>query len=350
MIKILAIEDEKNLREMLEDRVQTYNISKKLNEDNKLNIQCLEDDSQLGDLLFKNKYDCLVLDINWGNKNPNGGRELIQLILENKRIPIVVYSGRLNQVEDIEECFGFKKFDRTVNFSQVLDYIVTIKQTRIFDLLGYGGDLDKKLNEIFWKDIDKTISSISNADINDGSSVVRVLTTRVINKLADDNNYKQKYFEFYIFPPITVDVHNGDIYNIKGEDYLVILPECQVLNSNGNFITMAHINYQKGLEIKEKILGKVGNNQINELNNRLFKNISPGEHFIPPYGSNGIGIVEFRNLITVEKNNLESLPKKATINPDYMKNIQSRFAQFYSRQGQPDIDQDHLLNKLKTIN
>lgn len=347
MIKILAIEDDKKLRQMLTESVESYNISKKLEGDYKISIDCKEDGSELGELLFKNKFDCLVLDINWGTRNPNGGRDLILEILEKKRIPVVVYSGRLNQIEDIDERFGFKKFDRTIKFAEVLDYIVYVKNTKIFDLLGYGGDLDNKLNEIFWNDIDKTISSISNADITEGDPVVRLLTTRVINKISADNNFEQKYFEFYIDPPVTTGVHNGDVYIIDELSYVVILPECQVINSSNDYITLAHINYEKGNELKDKILRKSENNQIPELNNCLFKNIAASEHFIPPHKNNGIGIIEFRNLKTVKKEQLEALSKQLSINPDYMKNIQSRFAQYYARQGQPDIDKNHLLQKLK---
>lgn len=341
MIEILAIEDEKKLREMLEDSVKTYNISKKLDTENKVNIKCLEDDSQLGDLLFRNKYDCLVLDINWGNNNPNGGRELIRQILENKRIPVVVYSGRLNQIEDIEERFGFQKFDRTVKFSRVLDYIVSVKQTKIFDLLGYDGELDKIITDIFWKDIDKSLKSINLEEELDSKALARVLTTRIINYLSVSNeDDKYKYYEFYINPSLTKDCHNGDIYKLDDEYFLVITPECQLIKINT--VNLIKIDFSE--KIEEKVLESPKTEKRMSALRRLITEGDCSEHYIPPFNDLRHALVNFRNISTLEKSKLTEDKKIITVNPIYMKNIQSRFSQYYSRQGQPDINVDHLYN------
>ncbi len=345
MIKILAIEDDVKQIDMMKARVETFNIQKGFNEKEKLYIECRQNDEDLGKLLFENKFDCLVLDINWGNSNPNGGRDLIMRIINNKRIPIVVYSGKLNQIEDIEENLGFKKIDRTENFSVVLNYVLTVKKTHVFDLLGYDGELDKIITDIFWKDIDKSLKAINLEENLDGKALTRVLTTRVINYLSLSNEEdKYKYYEFYINPSLTKDCHNGDIYKLDEEYFLVITPECQLIKID----TANLIKIDFSEKIEEKVLESPKTEKRVSALRRLITEGNCYEHYIPPFNGLRHALVNFRNIMTLEKSKLTEDKKIITVNPLYMKNIQSRFSQYYSRQGQPDINIEHLYNFIYT--
>lgn len=347
MIKILAIEDDLNQINMLRSKVETYNIKNKFGEQDKIFIEFRQNDDDIGKLLFEEKFDCLVVDINWGPSNPNGGRNLITKIINNKRIPIVVYSGKLNQIEDLDERFGFKKIDRTESFSVALDYIVKVKKTHIFDLLGYDGQLDKIVTEIFWKDIDKSLRAMPTEDDLDDKSLTRMLTTRVVNYLSLSNeDDKYKYYEFYINPSLTADCHNGDIYKLNDSYYLVITPECQLLKIET--ANLLKINFSN--EIDNRVTGaKDRSKKINTLA-RIISEGKCFEHYIPPFNNNRHAVVNFREIITMNKSELTEDKKETTINPVYMKNIQSRFSQYYSRQGQPDIDIDHLYKYLYETN
>ena len=347
MIKILAIEDDLNQIKMLRSKVETYNIKNKFGEQDKIFIEFRQNDDDIGKLLFEEKFDCLVVDINWGPSNPNGGRNLITKIINNKRIPIVVYSGKLNQIEDLDERFGLKKIDRTESFSVALDYIVKVKKTHIFDLLGYDGQLDKIVTEIFWKDIDKSLRAMPTEDDLDDKSLTRMLTTRVVNYLSLSNeDDKYKYYEFYINPSLTTDCHNGDIYKLNDSYYLVITPECQLLKIET--ANLLKINFSN--EIDNRVTGaKDRSKKINTLA-RIISEGKCFEHYIPPFNNNRHAVVNFREIITMNKSELTEDKKETTINPVYMKNIQSRFSQYYSRQGQPDIDIDHLYKYLYETN
>lgn len=341
MIKILAIEDDMIQIDMMKSRLETFNIKKGFDEKDKIYIEFRQNDEDLGKLLFENKFDCLVLDINWGDSNPNGGRDLIMRIINNKRIPIVVYSGKLNQIEDIDENFGFKKVDRMENFSVVLDYVLCVKETHVFDFLGYDGELDKIITDIFWKDIDKSIKAINLEKNLDCKALTRILTTRVINHLSISNEEdKYKYYEFYINPSLTQDCHNGDIYKLGDEYFLVITPECQLLRIDT--VNLIQIDFCE--KIERRVLESPKREKRLAALRRLMTEGDCSEHYLPPFNNLKHALVNFRNITTLEKSKLTEDKKIITVNPIYMKNIQSRFSQYYSRQGQPDINIEHLYN------
>lgn len=344
MINILLVEDEESQIQMIKEAVETYCISNGC----EINIDSIKNDLEIGNKLFDKKYDCIVIDINWGEENPDGGKKLINKIVNKKRIPLIVYAGNLSYVEDIEEQIGFKKFIRTTPFRTVLDEIKRIKDLKIFDLIGYSGELDAKITDIFWNDLEKSIKSIKNIpEYDDSNALVRMLTTRIVNKLNINEEGKQKYFEFYISPPVSDDVHNGDIYTIDGENYLVIMPECQIIHHLSEPVVMAHIDYEK-INNKLEIVKRAGENKrANVLNDVLSLEKNPSGQFIPPFKDKGIGFINFANICTISREKLIKDNKYVSINPEYMKNIQARFSQYYSRQGQPDIDIEHLLNNLR---
>ncbi len=343
MINILLIEDDETQVKSMKDIAEAYEISNGC----KIQIDSIDNDSMIGNKLFENKYDCIVVDINWGDKNPEGGRKLIDKIINKKRIPLIVYAGNLSYVEDIEEQIGFKKFARTTPFNNVIDEIIRIKKLKIFDLIGYDGSLDQKITKIFWDDLDNTIKLIEDIpEYDDSEALVRMLTTRIVNKLNITEGGKQKYFEFYISPSVSDEVHNGDIYSINGENYLVILPECQILHHHDKPIAVVHIDYEKA---KDKILDVLKAPEARRhkaFNENFSLEKSPSEHFLPPYRDNGVGVIEFGNVSSFSREKFLKENKIASINPNYMKNIQSRFSQYYARQGQPDIDIDHLISSL----
>lgn len=344
MINILLIEDDKAQVKSMKDIAEAYELSN----DCKIQIDPIENDSMIGNKLFDNKYDCIVIDINWGDQNPEGGRKLIDKIINKKRIPLIVYAGNLSYVEDIEEQIGFKKFTRTTSFNIIIDEIIKIKNLKIFDLIGYDGSLDQEITKIFWNDLENSIRSINDIpEYEDSDALVRMLTTRIVNKLNIPEDSRQKYFEFYISPSVSEVVHNGDIYSINGENYLIILPECQVIHHIDKPITVAHIDYEKAKNKISQVLETPEAKRQNVFNNMFSLEKSPAEHFLPPYRDNGVGVIEFGNVCTFPREKFLKENKLASINPDYMKNIQSRFSQYYARQGQPDIDTDHLINSLK---
>jgi CheY-like chemotaxis protein len=370
MIKVLIIEDNDAQKTVMREAIEAWNltcdeegrteekIAYDLREDD---VNTEEFDSNVYKLIFYNRYDCIVLDINWGTGKELGGSHLARRIIESKRIPIFIYSGNIQQVDDMDEQLGFKKYERTTPFVNVIRDIVKLKKTKVIDLLGYEGTVDTKILNIFWKDIESTLSFIENIpEHNDADALTRLITTRIVESLSGGiGNVTQKFFEFYIHPSLTVEANNGDIYKkielaADGREittyYLIITPTCQLNRGrNINNVNMLKIEFTH-----EKIDGvrnaQTRNNKINNLNT-LITNPPASVHFLPPF-SNAfcMGIINFNDISSVPKISLQIANRIATINPAYMKDIQARFGQYFSRQGQPDIDAEHLVNTIFSDN
>ena len=346
-MKVLLIEDEDSQAELINNEVAAYNLNIAVDEE-PITIDRFKNDDKIYEAIFHNRYECIVLDINWGNGKELGGRELALKIVNKKRIPIIVWSGNLGQVDDIDERFGFKKFDRTSDpVLKVINQIDEYKKLRIFDLIGYEGVIDSKILDVFWKDMDTTSRFINSiASYENANALVRIIMTRIIESLNAEiqSGDEQKFFEFYIFPSLTNKPSNGDLFKI-GEDYfLCVTPTCPLEQGKINNLTLLKINFSHEKLVRLK---NVEPQKRPELLNSLIPGPSDFFHFIPPCGTAfDIGLVEFSSILTKTRDELMSERKIATINPSYMKDIQARFGQYFSKQGQPDIDKPHLIATL----
>lgn len=357
MIKLLIIEDDPIQSAVIKSAVIAWNLENKLNRCNQIDADIIENDVDVYKMIFDTKYDCFALDINWGKGQEFAGGELAKKIINSKRVPIAVYSGDLSSIEDLEESIGFKKFNRSeVPFRQVLTFASEIKSKGIFDLIGNGGKVEQKMREIFWKDLQSITEYLEGIPENNDESVfTRIISTRLIDYLSSVDRNPQKYFEFYIHPSQKKRVANGDIYRFEetcneevvAEYYIVMTPVCKLVNNppinNVNLVKIdnAHAKIQS---IKTK---ETANNRVSAMSE---VNKKDELHFIPPL--NGVfemGIADFSIVRTVRLSDLNVARQRVTtINPVYMKDIQSRFSQFFAKQGQPDIDFSHLERSIFT--
>jgi len=350
MIKILVIDDDETVLTMIRDSIDAYNLS--CQEGEIIEGDFYRDDKEVYKSIFYHKYDCIILDVNWGIGKELGGKELAERIVASKRIPIIIYSGNLNDVEDLEEKIGFKKFVRTTAFTTIIGEILQIKRLKVFDLLGYEGVVDRKILNIFWDDIDSTQEFLTNiSDHASADALTRIITTRMIEILNSDECLEnQKYFEFYIYPSLSSVVGNGDIIRLAEESgevarcYLVITPVCQLLHRAQNVNLLRIENSHE--KIDRVLNSTTCDNKIRELK-KLLPGPADSLHFIPPLGNVvDMGLVDFNRIRTISKSDLKIEGRIVTINPTFMKDIQSRFAQCFSKQGQPDLDIDHLLTAI----
>ena len=326
----------------------------------KKNNSCFyNDDVEIYKSIFYDRYDCIILDVNWGIGKQSDGSELARKIIDSKRIPIFIYSGNLSCVEDINEQLGFKKFVRTTPFNKVIEEIIKLKEIKFVDLLGYEGIIDNKILNIFWTDTKEAKNFISNIpEHNDADALTRIITTRIIESLSkSEYNVEQKFFEFYIYPSLTTETNNGDIYKIidttckENENstyYLIIPPTCQLLQKKTDRVNMLKIEFSHP-KINE-VYGDKKDTSKKALSN-LLTNPPLSVHFIPPLSSYfKIGVIDFNNITSIPISNLKNEDKIATVNPAYMKDIQSCFGQYFSRQGQPNINVSHLLDFISNKN
>lgn len=347
MIELLVIEDDETQIQSIKDAIEAFNLD---SAENSIAADCFQDDTGIYKAMFYKKYDCIVLDINWGRGKETAGHELAKKIIASKRVPIYVYSGNLNDIEDIEEQFGFRKFLRTTPFREIINEAKKLKESHIFDLLGYEGIIDQKILKVFWSDIGSAQKFVANLPEHDNSDALgRIITTRVVELLNTGvDSAKQKFYEFYIYPSLRETPNNGDIYkHIVGDDinyYLIITPTCQLLNRTVPNVNLLKIDFTN--KKIDEVMNATEKNRVSKLAGLV---TSPPAylHFIPPFSDEfNMGVINFNSIITLPVTDLEAKEKVTTINPAYMKDVQARFSQYFSKQGQPEIDIDHLCGEI----
>lgn len=314
----------------------------------------LQDDEQLPKILFDKRCDCIVADLNWGRDDiDDRGNQLIDKIVNQKRIPIIVVSGNLNLLsKNIEESFLFRKRQRDCDFNTVLEDIVDIYKTGYTTSLGSMGTLDEKVAEVFWEVLEENIDGWKNLDKGiKEQRLLRYLLTRVNEALAfyDDKHDKYNSVEVYIKPSLRSKSFTGDIIRYDDNYYVIMSAACDMENSNTDYVVMCKLEFEKFKKLVKKIrdVKEVSKSTKNELKGYI-NNSNQRYHLLPPCSSFSGGFIDFQYILTIARSELdENAIIEATISPQFVKDIQARFSHYYGRQGQPQLDVDEVINFIR---
>ena len=359
-INILLIEDDDVQIDTFEDSVQSYN---KKRSDIKIVYEVARNFEE-GEMALRSPlYDAALIDLKLTGADSLEGRELIERINQKLRIPVIVYSGSIAQIEDIKENILLRKRVRGDTLVvQILDEVVEIYQTGITGLLRQDGLVDNILTEIFWKHL-----SDSLFDLRSDSPVMteRILTRYIASHLQeflemnDAGEYENLHpAEFYIFPPIKTDLNTGNIIKDSADEahYLLLTPACDIqlrTKKDGKFR-----NADNGLLIKLINWNAIENfssltkNSSSDKKGRLADFVSNKKeryHFLPPYRTLMGYFADFQQQKSISVTDLEKhdqFVRVATVSQFFLKDIIARFSQYYSRQGQPDLMKDLVMRVL----
>jgi hypothetical protein len=89
-------------------------------------------------------------------------------------------------------------------------------------------------------------------------------------------------------------------------------------------------------------------NKKNEIDrNKIAKyvnNLNARFHYLPPFESNNGFTIDFQDVTSIPFSS--ELERVATISSPFIKDIISRFSNYYSRQGQPTFNQEAIVDEL----
>jgi hypothetical protein len=154
--------------------------------------------------------------------------------------------------------------------------------------------------------------------------------------------------EFYFVPSMRERLHTGDLVEIEaGNVYVVVTPQCDMVRDYPENVLLARCDPEmewRAIEEATRRNGGVVSATSKEKIGRLVTHKSISLHFIPPCDARGPWNVNFRRLITKVQNEVESLivGRFASISPQFLPNLMSRFAAYLGRYGQPDLDVEEL--------
>lgn len=305
------------------------------------------------------KIDVAIVDIKLKSEK-NGGNDVVSKMQELcLRIPTVFHTGTPDdvQVENV-----LKVFTRGDGYPKIFDYLLEVYNTGITEILGKHGFLEEQINNfynsVFWVTRD---SWISKGKEYSAEVVKKSLLRTVIYHLENilENNSEKTFYEEFYLCCSNDDLHTGSIIKRKedNKNYIVISPACDLVkrpggNRNTNIITLCEIDPIElhGFMLKTDSDDQLGKDKKNIIKN-LLANTKNRYHWIPKIDSFSGGLLDFTKTISMTESKINELYDllNIRISPPYLKNILSRFSSYYARQGQPDLDVDAFVERLKPV-
>lgn len=305
-------------------------------------------------------YDAAIVDLRLAG-NDNGGDFVTKMEQLGVRIPTVIHTGTPDEINS-DSCI-LRKFTRgEKGFKEILDYLITVSQTGIAEIIGLRGFVEEKIQE-FYKNFYLKHSElwINRAKCNPNrvkESLLRSLVSRMDSNV-DIRNTKFYPEEFYI-PSDRATLFTGSIVkeNSSNVKYVILSPSCDLVKRDDGkpnvcLVTMCEIISVKsfGVQYKsESIKSPLSNNLCSKMTT-FIDNKKNSLHFLPKVESEEGGFVDFTRVKSVEYEkifeNFDIVDLR--IAPCFTKNILSRFSSYYSRQGQPDLDTKEIISELTVM-
>lgn len=351
-IKLLVIEDEPAQIQMYEDVIFQHNKKGGIQFSHLICKTFVEGE----EALKSPYYDAAIIDLKLSNSEELEGKKLVVAVYQKLRIPIVIYSGSLGQVDDIKENALLKKRVRTEQLSTVLAEIIAIYNTGITSLLRPNGNVDNTLTHIFWNHLSNDLDIWIKH--NNPETLLRYILSHFqeyleIDSVGDFQEYHPS--EVFIRPPIRKNKHTGDLIEYEGGLYLILTPACDMVvnykwDGKGNKTPYRKADTMlvaalQDFDYKTNCLNKNGEVDKGKISEYV-KNNSYRYHYLPPYLNKNGFLIDFQNLRSIEFDT--QIETVASISSPFIKDIISRFSNYYSRQGQPTFDQDKIVNELFT--
>lgn len=298
--------------------------------------------------------DMAIIDIKLANNED--GNEVVSMMQDLcLRIPTVIHTGTPDDVQ-IENVL--RVFTRGEGYPAIFDYLWDVYNTGIVNILGRKGILEKKLLEVYSKNIQKVISNswINYGKINSEQTEKALLryTLNHLMQILENTDDVEKCYpeEMYIYPPVDNNYRTGSIIKNDKQQYFIILsPACDLALHNGTFKTervlLAEIKDIP--EIKQRLTRNCKSpEERKNILESVFKNtFSLYYHWLPKVDFFTGGLINFRRITSFSKRDLKDKYSQVVIQvaPFFCKDIVARFSSYYARQGQPDIDYERHINE-----
>jgi len=304
-------------------------------------------------LLKTNYFDGAIIDLRLtSNTLEYEGVALVKEINGKLRIPFFIVSASLNEILDIPENVLLQKRNRTDSFKTILEDLVSIYNSGITTLLKPNSYVDSILTDIFWNHLPIVLNEFikekqNKADWDIQKVLFRYIASHVNEylELNNENNFEPYHsVEFYIKPSVKPNNITGHVLKNKenGSHWIILTPVCDLVlrkdNKNptatakpkANFITIASIDSYE-IIVKDRNSGEISKLKSN---NYDFK-----YHYLPKTILFEGGFIDFQNIQSIPVNIIDNdFSKELIISYPFKKDIISRFANYFARQGQPSFE------------
>ncbi len=348
-MKLLLVDDDISQNKLFLDAVEIFNAKNDVTIT--VDIAITYDDGLLK-IKTNNNYDGAVIDLRLvPNDNEGLGNLLLKEIISNLRFPVRVittHKGDLNPEFQIENILFKCRGRGEEEYEVVLGEFIRIFSTGITSILNNQGQIQSYITKVFWKHISEVLPEFITYKEStpnwDGEKVLlRYISSHILEylEISIDNNLEPVHIiEFYIKPPVKEKIFTGDIIKFKDENEfgIILTPACDLATDNhrtqakAKFVTVACIyNYKRVINGRTE-------QQIEQLKRN---SLDLKYHFLPSTRLFIGGFINFQHIISVpikDFRNKEKIEVECIVTNPFRKDIISRFANYFSRQGSPDFN------------
>lgn len=344
---------------LVEDYQQDQDICKRAVDDFKdennchINIRICSSVDDALKALNESYYDGAIIDMKLAGLG-NEGNQVIEQIRDNfRRIPVAIMTG----TPDVAEIEGFPLVGRytkgETQYSDIVSELWGIYRTGLTRIMGGRGEIEKKLSQIFTKNLLSQRKSWIEYGKEDHEKSEKAFLRHALNHLIQilDGDVDKCYpEEMYIYPPVSTRINTGCIVKSKNSDnfYVVMNPACDLAErDNGGCNTDLALLVE--IEMLTDIFPDFDWRNLSKSNNKelekVYKNNKSGYyHWLPKVDFFDGGVLNFRKVSTYTEEELGRNFEEPMlqISPAFVKDMVSRFSSYYARQGQPDIDHEKV--------
>ena len=341
---LLIVEDDETQIHSYSDVIDQFNKSSKITV-----IPEWTREFEEGKTLLNSKhFDAAIIDLRLASNTLDyKGVELVKDINGKLRIPIYIISASLGEVNDIEENILLQKRHRTDSFKNTLEELIDIFNSGITKLLKPKSFVDVMLTKIFWNHLPIILDDfIKNKKVNPEWEIEKVLLRYIASHIneylelsTESTSEPFQSVEVYIKPPVKANLYTGDILQNKKDKsiWIIITPACDLATDSRRLIPKADVITLVHIQSLDSILANRNPGDVKKLKSN---NLDLKYHYLPKTVLFVGGFINFQFMksLTIHevKNEFDSI---LVISSFFKKDIISRFANYYSRQGQPLISE-----------
>ena len=369
-INIIFLDDEQRNIELFIKSVNRFN---ELNTEKEVTYTTVKNLDELREKISVSGFDIAILDLKIEN-DLDAGNKVLPIITEGLlRIPVFFVTGHPENISSNPLIVNTRSRD-TGSYTDDLNLAFKIHNTGLTHITKSTGKLNKiifdsLINSIF-PSIQNWIEHSEQDNLITQNSILRVINNNIGKKLSDEGLSLPEEFFLHLEETDRANkksLRTGYLVKIEGLEqiHLVISPECDLVVRQNESCNTDHLILVEFDEFKNSVdifFPKINNHSTNEAKKRHIKekipnyiknNASDNYHYMPSSVHFEAGCLNFRKIKSLNEQEVE---EKITILPimvsqPFMKDISSRFARYYARQGQPNIQTsasnlDRIINQL----
>jgi CheY-like chemotaxis protein len=366
-LKLLIVEDDPELITSYERDITSFNLESNIRIEHE---QVSNKEDALAILKDKSIYfDAAIVDLKLDSAEKGdedySGNDVIREIKSNLRFPVFVVTGTPQHIEeDLKTQSSLFKIKTRGEEDNLLQQLVDIYNTGITKIINSKGTIEEYLNNIFWNHLSNSMDNWINDRSRDPEEKQKSLlryTLMHMQEYIDEDIEKYHPSEFYITEPIKKNIFTGDIVSFKnGDRFIILTPSCDIVlradqTRNTKLILFCKIkDLQNEIKNYDKLNLHTGDS--NEDKKRLFRFIenksSQNFHFIPKSNFLHAGLIDFQDKMTINEKDVvqlieqKELIRNATVSMPFLKDIISRYSNYYARQGSPDFNAAEVYDSL----